>query len=163
MGSLAGGSQNSRAGFTFVELLIVTIILLILASAVMPLAQITTKRQREAELRRGLRDIRTAIDSFKDAADQGVIGTTQFEVDSLGYPPTLDVLVDGVPMAGDAAERTLRFLRRIPVDPMTGSVDWGLRAYQDPPTPTTWRGGSVFDVYSRSLDTALDGSRYREW
>jgi general secretion pathway protein G len=92
-----------------------------------------------------------------------VIGTTQLEAGGQGYPPSLDLLVEGVPMAGDAADRTLRFLRRIPVDPMTGAADWGLRAYQDPPLPTTWGGGSVFDVYSRSLETALDGSRYREW
>ena len=133
-------------GYTFVELLVVTVILLILASAVLPLTQVTVQRQREAELRRALRDMRTAIDDFKDAVDAGRIATTEVEPGSEGYPPSLEVLVEGVPAAGDASGSQLRFLRRIPVDPMTGDTDWGLRAYQDPPDTATWGGGNVFDV-----------------
>jgi general secretion pathway protein G len=141
----------------------VTVVLLILASAVLPLTQVTVQRQREAEFRRALREMRTAIDEFKDAVDQGRIATTAVEPGSQNYPPSLEVLVDGVPAAGDATGTELRFLRRIPVDPMTGDTDWGLRAYQDPPDTTTWGGGTVFDVYTRSRGTALDGTEYRTW
>lgn len=155
--------NRSDAGYSFVELLVVTAILLILASAVMPLAQVTSQRQREAELRRALREMRVAIDRFKDAVDRGQIATTQLRPGSEGYPPDLDTLVEGVPAAGDASGRQLKFLRRIPVDPMTGSVEWGLRAYQDDPDETSWGGENVYDVYSTSDGTALDGTKYRDW
>ncbi|MGE0591161.1 MAG: type II secretion system protein [Vicinamibacterales bacterium] len=150
-------------GYTFVELLVVTTILLILASAVMPLFQVTARRSREAELRRALREVRTAIDAFKDAVDQGRIPTTDLEPGSEGYPPSLEILVEGVTPANDATGRKLRFLRRIPVDPMTSSTEWGLRSYQDEPDATSWGGESVFDVYSSSSGTALDGTMYRDW
>ena len=150
-------------GYTFIELLIVTSILLILASAVMPLAQVTSQRQREGELRRALRDMRTAIDRFKDAVDQGQIAATELEPGSEGYPPDLETLVEGVPAANDASGRQLRFLRRIPIDPMTNNTEWGLRAYQDRPDATSWGGGNVFDVYSTSSGTALNETRYRDW
>lgn len=150
-------------GYTFIELLIVTSILLILASAVMPLAQVTSQRQREGELRRALRDMRTAIDRFKDAVDQGQIAATELEPGSEGYPPDLETLVEGVPAANDASGRQLRFLRRIPIDPMTNNTEWGLRAYQDRPDATSWGGGNVFDVYTTSSGTALNETRYRDW
>jgi general secretion pathway protein G len=146
-----------------VELVVVTSILLILASAVMPLAQVTSQRQREAELRRALREMRMAIDRFKDAVDQGQIATTELEPGSEGYPPDLETLVEGVPAANDASGRQLKFLRRVPRDPLTGETEWGLRAYQDRPDATSWGGGNVFDVYTLSEGTALDGSKYREW
>lgn len=152
-----------EGGYTFVELLVVTTILLILASAVMPLAQVTTQRQREAELRRALREMRTAIDRYKDAVDSGLIGSIDIEAGSEGYPPDLETLVEGVTAANDATGRRLRFLRRIPVDPMTGSTEWGLRSYQDDPDATTWGGQNVYDVYTRHPGTALDGTRYRDW
>ncbi|MBI4476872.1 MAG: type II secretion system protein [Acidobacteria bacterium] len=152
-----------QRGYTFVELLIVTSIVLILASAVMPLARVTVQRTREAELRRVLREMRTAIDRYKDAVDQGLIGGTQVRVGSEGYPPDLETLVEGVPVQSDASGRTLKFLRRIPADPMTSSTDWGLRSYQDRPDATTWGGQNVFDVYTKSLGTALDGTKYRDW
>jgi len=159
----AGRAYAARQnGYTFVELIVVTAILMILASAVLPLAQVTSQRQREAELRRSLRELRTAIDNFKDAVDSGQIPTTELEPGSEGYPPDLETLVDGVTAAGDASGRRLRYLRRIPADPMTGA-DWGLRAYQDKPDSTSWAGGNVFDVYTRSEGTALDGTRYRDW
>lgn len=155
--------SGDHRGYSFVELLVVTSILLILASAVMPLAQVTSQRQREAELRRSLREMRIAIDRFKDAVDRGEIATTQLRPGSEGYPPDLETLVAGVPAAGDASGRKLKFLRRIPVDPMTGSREWGLRAYQDDPDGTSWGGQNVFDVYSTSGGTALDGTKYRDW
>jgi general secretion pathway protein G len=155
--------MKGESGYTFVELLVVTTIILILASAVQPLAKVTIQRAREAELRRVLRELRTAIDKFKDAADMGLIPQTELRPNSENYPPDLQTLVDGVSMANDASGRKLKFLRRIPVDPMTGDADWGLRAYQDKPDSTTWGGQNVFDVYSRHQGTALDGTRYRDW
>jgi general secretion pathway protein G len=154
--------RDSR-GFTFVELLVVSVLLLILASAAMPLARVTVQRQKEVELRRALRDLRGAIDRYKDAVDLGQVGSTEVRTGSEGYPPTLEVLVEGVPMANDASGRKLRFLRRIPFDPMTGEAEWGLRSYQDDPTSTTWGGQNVYDVYSTSGGTALDGTKYRDW
>jgi general secretion pathway protein G len=153
----------NQRGYTFVELLVVSAIVLILASAVMPLATVTATRQREAELRRALREIRTAIDRYKDAADLGQVSPLELRTGAEGYPPDLETLVEGVPAANDASGRKLRFLRRVPVDPMTRSRDWGLRSYQDDPDATRWGGQNVFDVYTQSDGTALDGSRYREW
>ena len=169
MGSPLFGKTLSRApkgraeGFSFVELLIVTSIVLILASAVLPLSQVTAKRQREAELRRALRVIRIAIDEHKDAVDLGLIGGGNVQAGSQGYPANLEVLVEGVEVLNDASGAKLRFLRRIPVDPMTASRDWGLRSYQDEPGATSWSGDNVYDVYSRSRLSALDGSNYNEW
>jgi len=150
-------------GYSFIELLIVTAILFILASAVMPLAQVTSQRQREAELRANLRQMRTAIDKFKDAVDQGRISQTELAPGSEGYPPDLETLVEGVPIQGDASGAMLKFLRRVPVDPMTNSTDWGKRSYQDRPDSQSWGRQNVFDVYSKSDATALDGTKYREW
>ncbi len=152
-----------QRGYTFIELIVVTSILLILASAVLPLAQVTSQRQREAEVRRALREMRTAIDAFKDAVDLGLIPTTELEPGSEGYPPDLETLVEGISAANDASGRKIRFLRRIPIDPMTAGEDWGLRSYQDSPTSTSWGGQNVFDVYTTSGGTALDGTRYRDW
>ena len=152
-----------RGGYTFVELLIVVTVLMVLASAVLPLAQVTSKRQREGELRRNLREIRTAIDKFKDAVDTGMIPTTELRPDNEGYPPDLEKLVDGVAVANDATGRKLKFLRRIPIDPMTNDTEWGLRSYQDKPDSTSWGGQNVFDVFSKAAGTALDGTKYRDW
>jgi len=157
-------SPVTRAGgYSFVELLVVTTIILILASAVQPLARVTIQRQKESELRRALRDMRDAIDKFKDAADQGMIPSTDLKAGSEGYPPDLETLVEGVSVANDASGRKLKLLRRVPIDPMTGQADWGLRAYQDKPDTTTWGGQNVFDVRSLSGGTALDGSKYKDW
>ena len=155
--------MRKQAGYSFVELLIVTAILFILASAVMPLAQVTAQRQRESELRTALRQMRTAIDKFKDAADAGRIPSTEVEAGSEGYPPDLETLVEGVPLLNDQSGTKLKLLRKIPTDPMTNSTDWGLRAYQDRPDSTTWGRGKVFDLYTKSGGTALDGSKYRDW
>jgi general secretion pathway protein G len=153
---------NAERGFTFIEMIVVTTILLVLASTVMPLAQVTMQRQREAELHRALREMRTALDKFKDAVDQGLIPSTELEPANEGYPPDLETLVDGVSVANDASGRKLKFLRRIPVDPMTRD-EWGLRSYQDDPDSKSWGGQNVFDVYTTSEGTALDGTKYRDW
>jgi general secretion pathway protein G len=156
--------SRRAAGYTFVELLVVTALLAILASAVMPLAKVGMQRQREAELRRALRDMRTAIDHYKDAADQGLIAASDMESRDEGYPPDLDVLVEGVVAAQDPlGKRKLRFLRRIPIDPMTNSTDWGKRSYQDRPDSRSWGGQNVYDVYTSSDGTALDATKYSDW
>ena len=154
--------HDSR-GYTFIEVLVVATILLILASAVMPLAQVTSQRMRETELRRSLREIRTAIDKFKDAADQGMIPATDLKPENEGYPSELETLVNGVNVANDASGRKLKFLRRIPIDPMTRSMEWGLRSYQDEPDATRWGGQNVFDVHTTFDGTALDGTNYKDW
>lgn len=159
----ARGRSVLTAGYTFVELLVVSVVLLILASAALPLTRVTIQRQKEAELRRCLREMRTAIDKYKDAVDFGQIGSLDVRAGSEGYPPSLEVLVEGVSAANDASGRKLKFLRRIPVDPMTGEAEWGMRSYQDRPDSTTWGGQNVYDVYSTSDGTALDGTKYRDW
>lgn len=155
--------NRSERGYSFVELLIVSVILLILASAAAPLARVTVQRQRETELRRALRELRVAIDTYKDAIDLGVIGGPDVDPRNQGYPPRLEVLVDGVEPVDENTGDVIRFLRRIPIDPLTRSADWGLRSYQDDPDTTRWGGGNVYDVYSRASGTALDGTRYRDW
>ncbi len=150
-------------GDSFVEILVVATIILILASAIMPLAKVTMQRTREAELHRALREMRTAIDNYKDAADLGKIGSLDIKVGSEGYPPDLQTLVDGVTMANDPTGRKLKFLRKIPIDPMTKGTEWGLRSYQDKPDSTHWGGQNVFDVYTTFDGTALDGTKFKDW
>jgi general secretion pathway protein G len=160
---MAGFSSRLERGYTFVELLVVSSIIIILASAVMPLAKVTATRAREAELRRALREMRTAIDKFKDAADLGQISPLDLKTGAEGYPPDLQTLVDGVTAANDATGRKLKFLRRVPIDPMTKNAEWGMRSYQDDADATRWGGQNVFDVYTTFDGTALDGSKYRDW
>ena len=155
--------RRAREGYTFVELVIVSAMLLILASAVLPLAKVTIQRQREVELRRSLREIRTAIDKYKDAVDQGMIGSVDVKVGSEGYPPDLETLVEGVTVANDASGRKLKFLRRVPIDPMTKTTEWGMRSYQDAADASSWGGQNVFDVYTKHEGTALDGTKYKDW
>ena len=159
--SRIGGA--GQAGYSLIELLAVTVVLLVLASAVMPLAKVTVQRAREAELRRSLREIRTAIDRYKDAADLQQIAATDLKTGAEGYPPTLEVLVEGVRANGDASGRKLKFLRRVPMDPMTHSAEWGMRSYQDDADSTSWGGQNVYDVYTKSGGVALDGSKYVDW
>ena len=160
---LPAASTGGERGFTFIELLVVTTILIILASAIMPLTRVTLQREREGELRRALREMRTAIDRYKDAVDTGQIGATDVKAGSEGYPPDLETLVEGVSKANDASGVKLKFLRRVPLDPLTHSTEWGLRSYQDKPDSSSWGGQNVYDVYSKAEGTALDGTKYREW
>lgn len=155
-----GTGRRFRAGFTLLEMLVTAAVLMILASAVVPMARNGIKRQKEIELRRALREMRTAIDDYKAAVDQQKIKAPPPE--AMGYPTSLDELVEGVPMTGKITGR-LRFLRRVPVDPLTGRAEWGLRSVNDEPNSATWGGGSVFDVFSQAQGTALNGSAYQEW
>ncbi len=146
-------------GLTLIELIVAFTILLILSTLALPLARVSLKRDRERELRSSLREIRTAIDRYKEASDRGMIPV---KIDTEGYPPDLQTLVDGV-KANGAVDKKLKFLRRIPVDPMTHSTEWGVRSYQDDPTSNSAGGQNVFDVYSKSQQMALDGSKYSDW
>jgi general secretion pathway protein G len=151
--------RNPQAGMTLLELIIACSILIILASAALPVARYSIVRSKETELRRVLREMKDAIDRYKDMADRNLI---RVEVGSEGYPPDLETLVKGVQI-GASSERKMRFLRKVPVDPMTGQTDWGFRAIQDDPDSTSWGGKNVFDVYSKSQATALDGTKYSDW
>lgn len=144
------------SGFSLIELIVATAILLILTSLAVPMARITIKREREHQLRHDLWEMRDAIDRYKDAADRGAF---QIKVGSDGYPPDLDTLVNGV----SVGTKKLRFLRKIPLDPMTGSTDWGMRSMQDDPKSDSWDGNNVFDVFTKSQGTALDGTPYKDW
>jgi general secretion pathway protein G len=154
-------AERSR-GVTYLELVATTAILMILASAILPLGRVAVQRQREIDLRRSLRETRRAIDLYKQAVDQGQIGGTDVKLGSEGYPPDLETLVKGVNRVG-ALDRKLKFLRRIPVDPMTGEAEWGMRCYQDDPDSTSWCGDNVWDVYSKSTGRGLDGTSYNTW
>jgi general secretion pathway protein G len=147
---------SSEQGFTLIELIFATAILVVLSTMAVPLARITVQRERERMLRNDLWEMRDAIDRYKDAAERGGFQT---KVDSQNYPPDLETLVKGVDVQG----KKVRFLRKIPVDPMTGNTDWGLRSMQDDPDSTSWGGQSVFDVYTKSQGTGLDGSKYKDW
>jgi general secretion pathway protein G len=147
---------NSQSGLTLVELIITVAIVAILASAAIPIARFQVKREKERELRRDLWEMRDAIDHYYDAATKGGIQT---KIDSMNYPPDLQTLVDGV----DIQDKKVRFLRSIPLDPMTNSTEWGLRSNQDEPDSTSFGGQNVFDVYTKSDGTALDGTKYNTW
>ena len=150
---------SSQVGMTLLELIMAAAILAILSSAAIPIARVSIIRQKERELRLDLREMRTAIDNYKDKADKNLI---RVEVGSEGYPPDLETLVKGVQL-GAGNDHKIRFLRHVPVDPMTGRPDWGLRSIQDDPDSTSWGGKNVFDVYSKSQGTALDGTKYADW
>lgn len=149
---------SPKAGMTLLELIIACSILLILSSMALPVFRYTVVRQKEAELRYDLRTMRDAIDYYKELADQHKFRT---QISSQNYPPDLDTLVKGVQIG--TGDKRLRFLRSVPVDPMTGKADWGLRAAGDDWDSTTWGGSNIFDVYSTSTGTALDGTKYRDW
>ncbi|NDQ56448.1 MAG: type II secretion system protein [Acidipila sp.] len=155
--------HSRQSGMTLLELVVATGILLTLASAALPIARASIRHQREVELRRALREMRTAIDRYKDAADKNQI---RVEVGTEGYPPDLETLVKGVTLSaigGKQTERRLRFLRKIPLDPMTGRAEWGMRSVQDDADSSSWGGQNVFDVFSHSQATAVDGTRYADW
>src|SRR6202140_4363161 len=144
-----------QRGFTLIELIVATAILAILVGAAFPLVRMTIYREREHELRQDLWMIRDAIDRYKDAAERGAF---QQKVGSEGYPPDFDTLVKGVDVGG----KKMKFIRKIPVDPMT-KQEWGMRSMQDDPTSDSWGGQNIFDVYTKSDQTALDGTKYKDW
>ncbi len=148
--------KAKSGGFTLIELIVATAILVILTGLAIPLARVTIKRERERELRTALWQMRDAIDRYKDAADRGAFQT---KVGSEGYPPDLDTLVKGVDVGG----KKVRFLRKIPMDPMTGGTEWGMRAMKDDPDSDSWGGDNVFDVYTKSQGEGLDGTKYKDW
>jgi general secretion pathway protein G len=141
---------------TLIELVVAITVMMVLTSVALPVVRIRIQRERETELRRALWDMRDAVDRYKDAADRGAF---QVKLGSEGYPPDLQTLVDGVDVNGNK----LRFLRRIPIDPMTGNTDWGMRSVQDDPDATGWGGQDVFDVFTKAQGTALDGTKYSDW
>src|ERR1700761_6423582 len=161
-GNLVAGSkqlkcrQAGEQGVTLVELIVTVAILAILASAAVPVTRFEVKRAKERELRYDLWQMRDAIDKYKDAADKGAFQT---KVDSQNYPPDLETLVNGVDVQG----KKLKFLRRIPVDPMTGKAEWGMRSMQDDTTSDSWGGQNVFDVFTKAEGTGLDGTKYKDW
>jgi general secretion pathway protein G len=146
-------------GMTLIELIISCAILLVLATVAVPLARNTVKRDKEVKLQRALRDMRDAIDRYKDAADAGKI---KVAAGTEGYPPDLQSLVKPMQLTG-APDKRIRFLREIPDDPMTKTKDWGMRSVQDDPDSGSWGGNDVFDVFSKSTGTALDGTKYSDW
>jgi general secretion pathway protein G len=148
--------RRTEAGLTLVELIVTVSILAILAATAVPIARFKVQRDKERELKQDLWVMRDAIDHYKDAADRGAFQT---KIDSQNYPPDLDELVKGVDVQG----KKVKFMRAIPIDPMTGKAEWGLRSMQDDPKGDSYGGQSVFDVYSKSTNTALDGTRYSEW
>ena len=143
-------------GLTLIELIVAITILMILTGAAIPIARVRIRRNKERELRQVLWEMRDAIDRYKDAADRGAF---QIKLGTEGYPPDLDTLVEGVDVGG----KKVRFLRRIPVDPMTNKAEWGKRCMQDDPESTSWCGSNVFDVFTESTGTALDGTKYQDW
>jgi general secretion pathway protein G len=149
--------KAGQRGWTLLEMIVVITILLILMGAAVPVVKVTVRREREVELRRALWEMRTAIDRYKDAADKNAF---QVKLGTEGYPPDLDTLVNGVEIAGG---KKLRFLRHIPMDPVTGNKDWGLRSMQDDPESDSWGGQNVFDVYTKSTGTGLNGTKYKDW
>ncbi len=151
--------RHGPPGFSLIELIITITVIAVIAGVAVPLTRNAILRQKEVELRRALREMRVAIDRYKEASDLGLIEVT---VGTEGYPESLEILVEGVEQVNDV-EIQLRFLRDIPVDPVTNSTNWGLRSYQDEPDSQSWGGENVFDVYSQSDAAALDGTRYSDW
>jgi len=150
--------RQRQRGFTLAEMVMVTALIALLSTIVLPVAKFTVKRRKEADLRLALRQMRTAIDEHKRLSDNGMIPV---KLGGEGYPESLEVLVEGVDLVGP--DRKQKFLRRIPVDPMTGEAEWGLRSYQDEPDSTSFGGQNVYDVYSLSDGVALDGTEYKDW
>jgi general secretion pathway protein G len=155
-----GLTRGGQRGLTLVELIVAFTILSLLTAMSVPLVRYRVRRDRERELMYALREIRKGIDDYKDAANANKF---QVKLGSEGYPETLDMLVEGVKLSGSADGKKIKFLRRIPIDPMTGKREWGLRSTQDDPTSQSWGGQNVFEIYTKSLERARDGTNYKDW
>jgi general secretion pathway protein G len=153
--------RSGRRGLTLVELIVAFTIMTMLTALAVPLARHKVRREKERELRWALREMRTAIDKYKDACDKGLLGEAKLGTEC--YPETLEMLVEGVKLAQDASGKKIRFLRRLPRDPITNSTDWGMRSTVDDPKSISWGGQNVFDVFTKSFDRAADGTPYSEW
>lgn len=157
-----GQNRGRReGGFTLLEMIVVLGILAVLAVAVIPIARNDVKRRKEKQLKYALEDLRRAIDSYKADCERGMVGPLDHKINDECFPPTLDILVEGINPPNST--RTIKYLREIPIDPMTGSTEWGMRSIQDEPGSESWGGENVWDVYSKSEDTALNGTKYKEW
>ncbi|MCX6612763.1 MAG: type II secretion system protein [Acidobacteria bacterium] len=152
--------RQSQRGLTLVELVVAFTILITLSAMALPMARYKVRREKERDLRYALREIRTAIDKYKDMAEQQQLGQTK--LGSENYPETLEILVEGVKVPGPQ-DKKIRFLRRLPRDPFTGGTDWGKRSVQDDPKSQSWGGQNVFDVFSKTMEKAPDGTLYSEW
>lgn len=159
MGTSPARRRRASGGFTLTELVVVCVLLTILAGAALPVVKFTVKRSKEADLRQALRDMRNGIDEYKRYSDAGLIPV---DLGTDGYPKDLDALVKGVELVGQV-DKKARFLRRVPIDPMTGKNEWGLRSYQDEPDSSMTGGEDVFDVYSQSVGVGLNGVPYKQW
>jgi general secretion pathway protein G len=160
VGSQEPGVRSRRSGMTLIELIVACTIMMILTYMAVPMARSRVRREKERDLRLALVQIRTAIDQYKDHADKNEFGP--IKVGTEGYPETLEILVEGVKIANQV-DKKVKFLRRIPLDPMTNTRDWGKRSMQDDPKATAWGGQNVFDVYTNSFDKARDGTSYSDW
>jgi len=156
----APARRRNQRGLTLVELIVAFSIMMLLTAMAVPMARNKVRREKERELRYALREMRTAIDKYKDLADQGAFGPQK--IDTEGYPENLEILVEGVKMTG-TVDKKIRFLRRIPKDPLTNGYEWGLRSMQDDPKSQSWGGQNVFDVFTKSTEKASDGTPYSEW
>ena len=156
------GARRGERGVTYLEMVATAAIVMILASAILPMAKVARVRQKEIELRRTLREIRTAIDKYHASVEAGLIGGTDIKFGSEGYPPDLETLVKGVSQVGKL-DHKLKFLRRVPLDPMTNGGEWGQRCHQDEPDSRSWCGNDVWDIYTKSEGKGLDGTFYHDW
>jgi general secretion pathway protein G len=158
--AISARRRQGQKGLTLVELIVAFTILLTLSAMALPMARYKVRREKEQQLRYALKEIRTAIDKYKDMAEQNQLG--QVKMGTENYPETLEILVEGVKVPGPQ-DKKIRFLRKLPVDPFTGTTDWGKRSVQDDPKSMSWGGQNVFDIYSKTLEKAPDGTPYSEW
>jgi general secretion pathway protein G len=155
--------SSSSQGFTFLELIVVTAIIMILAMGALPMVRVSIKRQREMDYRYTLKTVRAAIDKFKDYCDSNRIAPTEITFGADCYPTSLEQLVEGVMLNNDTSGHRFKFLRKIPMDPITGTSDWGKRSATDPPDAKAWGGSSIYDIYTKSENKALNGTKYKDW
>jgi general secretion pathway protein G len=160
---MRGFGARSSSGFTFLELLVVTAIIMVLAMGALPMVRVSIRRQRESDYRYTLKTVRAAIDKFKDNCQANVLAQSENISGADCYPTSLEHLVEGALLNNDATGKRMKFLRKIPIDPITGTTDWGKRSFQDPPDAKVWGGQSIYDIYTKSEGKALNGTKYKDW